>query len=428
MAFLGPCCKNVARMLQEKTTPMKPKNTVTVSAVLLDWVKNQGNGANYYRIRITYKRKSKFMRTDIRVFPSELDENKQPIDRALRHRIDEAVLEVEKKISAIDPTELELMTVDELVEEINKTDHEGKFALDFYEFADTVIEAKTGQPQKYYRTAVNSLKAYTKKEKMDISEISSSMMREWEAWLRAKYGNNARAVSAYTSAIAFIHNQAKLKYNNEETGKIRILDPFKYYKPPRQKPSKHRNIEIELIQKMIDMRSELTGRERLGVDVFLISFGLMGMNSPDLYSCQAPEKNVIIYNRTKTRSRRDDEAEMHVKIDKSIKYIVEEYAGTGGLAFDFCKRYTTYQILGENVNAGLRAFCKRIGHTGRVTLYSARHTWATTAYEVGVGKEIINDGLCHVDRDMKVTDIYIKKDWSVIWRANEKVLARFNWK
>jgi hypothetical protein len=63
-----------------------------------------------------------------------------------------------------------------------------------------------------------------------------------------------------------------------------------------------------------------------------------------------------------------------------------------------------------------------------VTLYSARHTWATTAYEVGVGKEIINDGLCHVDRDMKVTDIYIKKDWSVIWRANEKVLARFNWK
>ena len=24
--------------------------------------------------------------------------------------------------------------------------------------------------------------------------------------------------------------------------------------------------------------------------------------------------------------------------------------------------------------------------------------------------------------------LYIKKDWSVIWRANEKVLARFNWK
>ncbi len=28
---------------------------------------------------------------------------------------------------------------------------------------------------------------------------------------------------------------------------------------------------------------------------------------------------------------------------------------------------------------------------------------------------------------MKVTDIYIKKDWSVIWQANAKVLDKFQW-
>ena len=39
-----------------------------------------------------------------------------------------------------------------------------------------------------------------KLELMDISEISSSLMREWEEWLRNTYGNNARAVSAYTPA------------------------------------------------------------------------------------------------------------------------------------------------------------------------------------------------------------------------------------
>jgi len=29
---------------------------------------------------------------------------------------------------------------------------------------------------------------------------------------------------------------------------------------------------------------------------------------------------------------------------------------------------------------------------------------------------------------MRVTDIYIDRDWSVIWSANEKVLGLFDWR
>jgi hypothetical protein len=32
-----------------------------------------------------------------------------------------------------------------------------------------------------------------------------------------------------------------------------------------------------------------------------------------------------------------------------------------------------------------------------------------------------------VDGDMKVTDLYIDKDFSVIWDINRKVLDLFNW-
>lgn len=49
----------------------------------------------------------------------------------------------------------------------------------------------------------------------------------------------------------------------------------------------------------------------------------------------------------------------------------------------------------------------------------------TTGFSVE--KSLINDGLCHVDRDMKVTDIYINKDWSLLWEANSKVLKSFKW-
>jgi hypothetical protein len=62
-----------------------------------------------------------------------------------------------------------------------------------------------------------------------------------------------------------------------------------------------------------------------------------------------------------------------------------------------------------------------------VTLYGARHSWASIAYKTGVEKGLINDGLCHVDKSMKVTDIYINKDWSVLWKANAKVLKQFKW-
>ena len=183
---------------------------------------------------------------------------------------------------------------------------------------------------------------------------------------------------------------------------------------------------------MIDIRHELKGREKLGVDVFLISFALMGMNAPDLYTCQFKGEDILHYYRTKTRARRDDKAEMFVVIEKAVEPVLKEYfSKTGDTAFDFKNRYLTYILLGENVNEGLKKYSDRIGRTTkeeRITLYWARHSWATIAYACGVDKGVINDGLCHVDREMKVTDIYIKKNWKVIWDGNAKVMQQFKWK
>jgi integrase len=119
---------------------------------------------------------------------------------------------------------------------------------------------------------------------------------------------------------------------------------------------------------------------------------------------------------------------MRVKIDPLVVGLLKEYQSTdGSRAFSFAESYTTYAILGENVNDGLAKFARRIGHEGGLTLYQARHTWATAAYRCGIGKDVINDCLCHVDKAMKVTDIYIAKEWSVLWDANHKVLERFRW-
>ena len=60
--------------------------------------------------------------------------------------------------------------------------------------------------------------------------------------------------------------------------------------------------------------------------------------------------------------------------------------------------------------------------------YAARHSWATIARNIaGIDKYTVHEALNHADGDMKVTDIYINRDFSNIWKANRKVLDLFDW-
>ena len=413
----------------QKSRVMSASCVATVAPVILDNVW-KSDGTNFVRLRFTLRREKKYLRTNVLVKKSNLDKKGNISDVSLREKVEGLVNSTQRILSDIDTEALPNMSLDDVVKYVQRRHDEAQgFKLDFLEFCDQIISEKTGQSQKTYRSAINSFKQFLKKDKLDISGVTSTLLRQYQRWLEAKHGEGARAVSAYTNCLSFIHGQARLRYNDEETGVVRIKNPFQFYKPAHQKQSKHRSVDVDLIQKMIDLRGELRGREKLGVDVFLISFALMDMNAPDLYTCAKPQKGVIHYNRTKTRSRREDGAEMFVKIDKRIQPIMEEYlAESGEFSFKFKDRYTTYLIFGQNVNAGLRHFTKRIGFDKRLTLYCARHSWASIAYQAGVNKSLINDGLCHVDRDMKVTDIYIKKDWSVLWNANAQVLDMFKWK
>ena len=55
--------------------------------------------------------------------------------------------------------------------------------------------------------------------------------------------------------------------------------------------------------------------------------------------------------------------------------------------------------------------------------YISRHTWATIALnKVGIDKYIVHAALNHIDDSMKVTDIYIERDFVNENKANAKVV------
>jgi hypothetical protein len=44
--------------------------------------------------------------------------------------------------------------------------------------------------------------------------------------------------------------------------------------------------------------------------------------------------------------------------------------------------------------------------------------------ELGVSKDIIEEILNHSETDRKITQLYVQKDWTVIWRANRKFINK----
>ena len=404
-------------------------SSVSITPVVREGEKKK-DGTYPVRIRITYKRKQKVVSTNFLVDRSQLTRSFEIKDPAVAEAVAQVVRNMRAAANALDPFEMESMDVSDIAYHIGRALSGGDeaFKLDFPDYFQRIADEKKKNPRTNYLCALHSLCGFMGADHFDISSISSSMMRRYEKHLRAKYGDSARAVSLYTSAVAYVHRRAREEFNNEESDQIPIRNPFEYYHPPRQAAAKagHRDIDMEIIREMLRRRDELTGRERLGVDLFLISFALMGMNTPDIYGCPRPKGGVIVYRRTKTTERRDDGAEMHVRIEPCVRPLIDEY-GDISRAFNFHNRYSRYENLGRAANVGLKAFCERI-NVPKIDVYSARHSWGTVARnEAGIDPVTVDECMCHVNRSMRMADIYIRKDWSRYWKANAKVLALFDW-
>jgi len=419
-------------------------------ATFIPEIQNKRKDGTYnVRIRITHNREIRRISTHLYVTDADLTRGGKIKNEQIKEVCNALVKKCRDTCNRFDST-IASAPIDALVEEI-KIAIEGRktFSLDFFEFARKKISSMNEGTANSYRIMLNSLRRFTQREHLDISEINSSFLDGFLNFLKQEpnqQGNNrkekkgslkpkkGRALSAYLSCIRAIHNSAKLEYNDEERGIIRIPNtPFKYFKIPPQQATRKRALSIEDIQKIIDIpyQPEIIGgrwsRFNLAKDCFLLSFALVGMNSVDMFLSEPQKKGIIKYNRTKTKTRRSDEAEMQVRIEGCIKLLIDKYSDPlKQRLFRFYKHYSDSQGFNKAINKGLKQIGEIIG-VEDLEFYAARHSWATIARSNGIDKYTIHEALNHSDSEMKVTDIYIDKDWSVIWDANKKVLELFDW-
>ncbi len=166
-----------------------------------------------------------------------------------------------------------------------------------------------------------------------------------------------------------------------------------------------------------------TCRFDLAKDCFILSFCLMGINSVDLYNATELAGDKLTYYRSKTKDRRLDKAKMEVIVPKMVLPIIEKYRDqTGERLFNFYRFYRDHKAFNKALNKGLKEIGKLL-NIDDLEFYAARHSWATIALnKCKVDKYTVHAALNHVDESMRVTDIYIERDFVNENKANAKVI------
>ncbi|MDR2448657.1 MAG: site-specific integrase [Prevotellaceae bacterium] len=277
------------------------------------------------------------------------------------------------------------------------------------------------------QTAMNSLCRFSGKSNLLFDDITVEFLNGYSHWMLTTQGRDGKGIKGrglqlYLGHLNQLFREAERVYNNKRERIFIIFNPFEDYKIPNPPMPEKRAITLEQLRQIRDYRpTETGGRLELAQDMFMLSFYLIGMNAVDLYTCPPATGKYITYQRSKTKSRRDDKAEISVLIQPEAAPLLEKYVGAKRL-LNIHERYAIAANFNAALNKGLKVIGNEIG-IPNLTFYAARHTWATLAENsVGIDKYTVHKCLNHVDEKMRMTDRYTKTDWRPINRTNRQVL------
>lgn len=380
-------------------------------------------GSIYYQI--IHERKVRQLPTDYHVFPSEWDENRSMVTTvqksvrksfilSIRERIRWDVERLSKIGRKLDAEGLSYSAGD-VIDEFNR--YANEYSL--FNFMESVI-AKLKQNGKVrtsetYRSALNSFKKFRNSEDIMLDCITSEIMESYEAWHKNR-GVTPNTISFYTRILQAVYHRAV------EEDIIENRNPFRRVYTGVDKTVK-RALPLTVIKKIKALELSLTPTLDFARDMFLMSFYLRGMSFIDMAFLKKTDLNngYVTYRRRKTGQQLIIEwtKEMQVILDKypenKSDYLLPVIRNTG------LNERCTYRNTGYNINHNLKRIAEMVGVTIPVTLYVARHSWASAAKAKGIPLSVISEGMGHDSE--ATTKIYLASlDTSVVDKANSLIL------
>lgn len=414
---------------------------ITFKAIIIPGNRRK-DGTYPVNIRVTFKGKTRRLPTTLVCTSGDLTRTLKIKNATILNKSDALIARMRDAVKDLSPFDLEQQDVDWVVRHIKDSLTQEDFHLDFFEWSDRYILTKTETTRRAYSCALNTLERFLGKRSLDINAISRSLLLEFMEMVdneprmhydtktgeivRSRANKIPRAASSrHLAKLEHLFNAAKEKYNDEDSGRILIpRSPFSKITKVYPVSNGQSNLGQDLMQRIISCQVD-NDVMRIALDMFIVSFGLMGANMADLYHAK-PIQEEWVYNRQKTSSRRADRAEMRVAIPEQLKPYLERLKGKGGWWLNRLHEFASSKDFATaRVNRCLKKWCED-NEVEVFTFYAARHTWASLARKEGVDKSTIDECLSHVGGH-RLVDIYAEKDWKVINDANEKVINLFVW-
>lgn len=269
-----------------------------------------------------------------------------------------------------------------------------------------------------YKSIINHINKFH--PGLKITDLDVNMIIKLQDYIRTNYRRergkemSETTMGIYMRALRAIYNYAQEKFHlpveHYPFGKNKII--------VTSSPASHRAMSDDDFKKFVSYKPANKGEE-FAHDMFIISFGLAGMNTADILNLK--NKNIkdngeLEYVREKTKDRTVKRTVITMKILPEIQSLISKYAAImpespEEYIFPFYNNKMTEKQklrkrkdINRAIDRSLKDICNNIG-IAPVTTYWARHTIATKLYNAGQSLAVISKLLGHAS--VKTTDTYL---------------------
>ncbi len=308
-------------------------------------------------------------------------------------------------------------TADDVIAEFKHNKDAENYLFPFMERVISNLKAlgKTRTSETYSATLF-SFKRFRENRDLSLDDMDSDMMMAYEAYLKNN-GVCPNSSSFYMRNLRAVYNRAV------EKGLTINRTPFKHVYTGVDKTVK-RAIPLKTIKQIKNLNLSIQPSLCFARDIFLFSFYTRGMSFIDMAYLEKKDLSygILSYRRRKTGQQ------LFIRWEKCMQEIVDKYNTSQSnyllpiirplCGMDERKQYI---YAAHNINRSLKIIGNKLGLNISLTLYVARHSWASIAKSMNVPISVISEGMGHDSE--ATTRIYLASlDTMEIDKANSMIL------
>ena len=401
-------------------------------------------GGLYFQI--IHNRIVRQLNTDYKAFAEEWDAesesvvvngNRSNLLLGIQERLAWDVARLEKVVRSLE-TERRRFTADDVITMFHKLTKESSLFTFMHGVIAQLKQLGKVRTSETYTATLKSFMAFRDEQDVPLDGISSDMMLMYEAHLKAR-GVRMNTISFYMRNLRAVYNRAV------EKGLTQPNNPFRHVYTGVDKTVK-RAIPIKAIKALKELDLSMKPSLDFARDMFLFSFYTRGMSFVDI----AYLKKTDLQNGILTYRRRKTGQELSIKWEKCMAEIIAKYPenktdyllpiikeegnGRNSVSHQACLngRVVTdegkanerrqYDNTLHLVNYRLKELSTMLKLQRPLTMYVARHSWASAAKSKNVPLSVISEGMGHDSE--ATTQIYLASlETSVVDKANKMILG-----